>query len=41
MLRGTLLFLIGFICVLVVMGVHVRWRVCPTYAIMEKCHETF
>jgi hypothetical protein len=38
---SALLFLIGFIGVLAVMVVYVRWRVCPTCAIMDECHAAF
>ena len=37
----ALLSLIGFIVVLTVMLIYVRYKVCPTCAIMEECHEAF
>lgn len=37
----ALLSLIGFIIVLAVMLVYVRYKVCPTCAIMEECHVAF
>jgi disulfide bond formation protein DsbB len=37
----ALLSLIGFIAVLVVMGVHMRRSVCPSCAIVDDCHSAF
>jgi hypothetical protein len=37
----ALLSLIGFIVMLAVMLLYVRWKVCPTCAFMEECHEAF
>ena len=37
----ALLSLIGFIVVLALMLIHVRWKVCPTCAIQEECHAAF
>ena len=37
----ALISLIGFICVLALMLIHMRWKVCPTCAIMEECHSSF
>ncbi|MHA2497106.1 MAG: hypothetical protein ACXAEI_16665, partial [Candidatus Hodarchaeales archaeon] len=34
----ALLSLIGFIVVLAVTLVHMKWKVCPTCAIVEECH---
>ena len=33
--------LIGFIVMLVVMFIHMKWKVCPTCAIMDECHAAF
>ena len=37
----ALISLIGFICVLALMLIHMKWKVCPTCAIMEECHSSF
>ena len=37
----ALLSLIGFIVVLAVSLVHMRWKVCPSCAIVEECHSAF
>jgi len=37
----ALICLIGFIVVLAVTLTHMRWKVCPTCAIMEECHSSF
>ena len=37
----ALFSLIGFIIMLVFMFFYVRWKVCPTCAFMEECHEAF
>ena len=37
----ALVSLIGFILVLAVMLAYVRYKVCPTCAIMEECHAAF
>jgi hypothetical protein len=37
----SLLSLIGFIVTLALMLLYVRWKVCPTCAIMDECHEAF
>ena len=37
----TLLSIIGFIVMLAVMLLYVRWKVCPTCAFMEECHAAF
>ena len=37
----ALLSLIGFIVMLALMLLYVRWKVCPTCAFMEECHEAF
>ena len=34
----SLLSLIGFNVVLAVMFIHMKWKVCPTCAIMDECH---
>ena len=33
--------LIGFIIVLAVMLIHMRWKVCPKCAIVDECHSAF
>jgi hypothetical protein len=37
----ALISLIGFIIVLVVMMIHIRWKVCPKCAIVDECHSAF
>ena len=37
----ALFSLIGFIVMLASMLLYVRWKVCPTCAIMEECHAAF
>lgn len=37
----ALMSLIGFIVVLAVMLIHMRWKVCPTCAIVDECHTSF
>ena len=37
----ALISLIGLIVVLAVTLTHMRWKVCPTCAIMEECHSSF
>jgi hypothetical protein len=37
----VLLIIISFIAVLAGLGMYSRWRVCPTCAFMEECHEAF
>jgi len=37
----ALISLIGFIVVLAISLIHMRWKVCPTCAIMEECHAAF
>ena len=37
----ALLSLIGFMILLAVMLLYVRWKVCPTCAFMEECHASF
>jgi hypothetical protein len=37
----ALMSLIGFIIVLTVMLIHMRWTVCPTCAIVKECHAAF
>ncbi len=37
----ALITLIGFLVVLAVMLYHMRYKVCPTCAIMEECHAAF
>ena len=37
----ALFSLIGFICMLAVMLLYVRWKVCPTCAFIEECHAAF
>ena len=37
----ALMSLIGFIVVLALSLIHMRWKVCPTCAIMEECHSSF
>jgi disulfide bond formation protein DsbB len=37
----ALLSLIGFIVMLAVMFIHMKWKVCPTCAIMDECHAAF
>lgn len=37
----ALISLTGFIVVLAVMLIHMRWSVCPDCAIMEECHAAF
>ncbi|MFQ5976781.1 MAG: hypothetical protein ACE5OZ_01465 [Candidatus Heimdallarchaeota archaeon] len=37
----ALIFLIGFIVVLAATLIHMKWKVCPTCAIMEECHASF
>jgi len=37
----ALLSLIGFIVMLAVMLLHMKYKVCPTCAIMEECHAAF
>ena len=37
----ALLSLIGFIVMLALMLLYVRWKICPTCAIMEECHAAF
>jgi len=37
----ALISLIGFIVVLAVMLIHMKWKVCPTCAIVDECHAAF
>ena len=37
----SLLSLIGFMILLAVMLLYVKWKVCPTCAFMEECHASF
>ena len=37
----ALFSLIGFIVTLALMLLYVRWKVCPTCAIVDECHEAF
>jgi len=37
----SLVSLIGFIVILVIMGVHMNKKVCPTCAIKDECHAAF
>ncbi|UCG70013.1 MAG: hypothetical protein JSV09_03075 [Thermoplasmata archaeon] len=37
----ALIYLIGFIIVLAVMLIHMRWIVCPKCAIVNECHAAF
>ena len=37
----ALISLIGFIVLLAIMGIHMKWKVCPTCAFVEECHEAF
>ena len=37
----ALIFLIGFVGVMATGLAHMRWKVCPTCAIMEECHAAF
>lgn len=37
----TVITLICFIITLVVNGIHMRYKVCPTCAIIEECHNAF
>ena len=37
----ALIALIGFIVVLATMLIHMKWKVCPTCAIVDECHASF
>ncbi len=37
----ALMSLIGFIVVLALSIIHMKWKVCPTCAIVEECHAAF
>jgi len=37
----ALISLIGFIVMLAVMFIHMKWKVCPTCVIMDECHAAF